>query len=836
MPYRPLISKIRCNNPNLKKSQIRNRNHLIYIGTREGVDLSAPDLEKCYSEDTENLMFNQASSDELYIKYIAERPGSNGLWGNADTSDIKKLGNELSMLTSQGKNIYRGIISLSEPDAIQLGFTEKNAWENYINSVMPDIAKELGIPFSSMKYAAAFHKEKGHPHCHYMLWDTSSKITSAYIHPSVQNRIREFLSGEMFQAERSQEIINKTLKRDLILDLGKEAITPNLSRQLDETKENLSGNFSTEELKKISQKIVALSHSLPDHGRLNYQFLSPDTKNLVDETVDYVLNTYIMKKEYLEYLHTADLISKTYSPSSNHHSRNILTADQDIKKRIANQILKSCKKIISIENDFQQHINTKADSAETNSFIDNASSDKQREPFFDIADTDIDKLNLFWNTEYKTALSLLYEKNQPEEAYTILMQQAKQNNLLAYEVLAKMHAQRLIKNASSAMADHLYSISFKGYQKLLSEKPKSYYYYKIGKLYERGLGTTQNFDKALEYYRNAGEYKYAQFALGNMHLYHKGIEDTPEALTQAAQYFKLAADQHMPYAAYQYARILDKTASSKGESEKYYQDAFNGFIASLSSEASDDFLLYRIGTMYYEGKGTSPDPDMAYEFFCRSKAFGNVNADYALGKTYADCESKYYNPFEAEKCFLSAINKKFKPAYTELGKLYLDEQAPLYDPAKAIQYLELASRHGSSLSMCRLGSVYAQKATPFYDPNKALYWYNQSLSADPDNPYTMHKLGNFYLWSDKEFQNVGLGKQYLLRACELGNEAAMDSLNFYDNIQNQIAVSTAYSLLMRTFSSISSSKNQMSFEEMVIKSHSKENRKIETQKQKEEGR
>lgn len=81
--HSPLISKIRCNHPNKKGSRNANRNHLIYIATREGVDLSP------LSDGT---------------------PVRSGLFGNSDISDVQSAGNSLYQLSAEGIPIFRGII------------------------------------------------------------------------------------------------------------------------------------------------------------------------------------------------------------------------------------------------------------------------------------------------------------------------------------------------------------------------------------------------------------------------------------------------------------------------------------------------------------------------------------------------------------------------------------------------------------------------------------------------------------------------------------------------------------------------------------------------------
>lgn len=133
MPHSPLMSKIRCPHPNRKSTRVRNRNYLMYIATREGVDLTDTSLDKNLAEqalsienlDDENMSTEAANN--IYVKYIAERPRSHGLFGssNVDVTDVKKLSNEMAELSKKGVNIYRGIVSLSGQDAIELGYDKK---------------------------------------------------------------------------------------------------------------------------------------------------------------------------------------------------------------------------------------------------------------------------------------------------------------------------------------------------------------------------------------------------------------------------------------------------------------------------------------------------------------------------------------------------------------------------------------------------------------------------------------------------------------------------------------------------------------------------------------
>lgn len=94
LPHNVLISKIRCGNPNKKSTAIHNKNNFLYIGTREGTDLTP--LEE---ENTEKFEKEMAKPED-YIRYIAKRPHSHGLFGNIPLDDIDNVSKNLYKLIS----------------------------------------------------------------------------------------------------------------------------------------------------------------------------------------------------------------------------------------------------------------------------------------------------------------------------------------------------------------------------------------------------------------------------------------------------------------------------------------------------------------------------------------------------------------------------------------------------------------------------------------------------------------------------------------------------------------------------------------------------------------
>ncbi len=796
MPQAPLISKIRCYNPNKTKSRVCNRNHLIYIGTREGVDLSATES---HIENMDDGKITEQSANDLYARYIAERPLSHGLFGNFDVSDINHVANQLADLTAQGKVIYRGIVSLSEADAMQLGYTQKENWVNFMRATIPDVARVFNIPIDQLRWTAAVHMEQSHPHCHYMFWSEGACVTDPYIHTSKQNQCRELLSKEMFKAEREQELLNKTMQRDLILDLGKDILNDNMDKiTIAKNASQIMGRIDNATLGKYGQALIRLSAKLPEHGRLSYQYLPPETKQAVDCFISDILKQHELSTQYNAFLKTIDNISATYSASPKHAETNRQIADEDLRKRLANATLKCCSKLIREQNIFDHYIDRTIYLSENQPDIssgaftapqDNSPAMYQDsdivsvsfDPDDQIPLADIDSTGMEptidhtlhlpadahhyvykYTDDYKAAMNYIYNKADHDitKAVPLLQKEAIQNNLLACMELGKLYKANLIpgidQEKSLATGDAYYRHAVTGLQSLIANakepstpkesKFQETLYYKLGKLYERGNGTDISAEKAQSCYHAAAHNKYAQYALGSMYLYEKiesfTAENKNELMEKGLAYIKASADQGFAYAAYTYAKNADIVNMSTETQSYYYNAALREFEKMLEDRAEDN-LLYRVGTMYYAGHGTPADPDKAFDYFVKAAEFKNVHAQYALGKTYADPESSHYDLDKAIKYFELSQEQGNTYATYELGKIYLDQDKSHYDAAKGISCLE-AVKEDNVYALTRLGKIYLT-GIPDINPDieKALSYLKNAAEKGYDN--AQYTLGKYYM-------------------------------------------------------------------------------------------
>ena len=313
MPYSPLISKIRVHNPNKKGSSSANRNYVTYIATREGVSLESiknvNDLlhnEKIMDIDLKEDVIHHEANNSEYMEYMARRPKSQGLFGNIDTDNLKEVSSEIAKLTQSGKIIYRGIISLGEQDAEELGFRNIDAWNNYLRRVMPNIAEDLGVSSCNHTWVAAFHAEEKHPHVHYMLWDNNDKVKSPYIHTATQQKIRIMLEKEMFDDvyERSVKMAYKQEWDELnkLRNLERTSILEKTQSLMEDVGyvpgveyEKLPSRASNDYLREIAEETKKLIIELPGHGSFKYDYLPSETKAQLNKIINLGLSSKVCK-------------------------------------------------------------------------------------------------------------------------------------------------------------------------------------------------------------------------------------------------------------------------------------------------------------------------------------------------------------------------------------------------------------------------------------------------------------------------------------------------------------------------------------------------------------
>lgn len=449
----------------------------------------------------------------------------------------------------------------------------------------------------------------------------------------------------------------------------------------------------------------------------------------------------------------------------------------------------------------------------------------------DKSDQAVERLRIDWSKNYKLALDYMYGNEQnksavikkdPEKAFEILSIESKSGNILATYDIGKLYDSQMLKsNDCDTLSQQYYSKFFEDFHKLLSivsmsddkrdNWTKSYLNYRIGKMYEYGLGVTQDYSSAIEHYK-LSENKYAYFALGNIYKYGSGVETD---YAKAFDYYmrSLSSKGGMPFAsyavgqAYELGQGVEKDLTS---AHNFYAEALTG-LEKVFTKNHDDNISYKIGMMYLNGKGTDIDLECAEKYLLLSADSNNYKAQYMLGKLYQSDSKKDLQ--KAEKVLIKgAENAQDKTGLCEysLGKLYLSQER--YD--KAVSYLERSAAKDNYYAAYTLGKLYQEQFNDnalaekhlmhaaehkddvmgtaayrlgklylsFQDKRKALQYFIKA--ADKDNVYGMYAAGKILLDSRKSTE-VSKGIRYLSSAADKDFEPAIYTLGkYYSSFNN----------------------------------------------------
>lgn len=449
----------------------------------------------------------------------------------------------------------------------------------------------------------------------------------------------------------------------------------------------------------------------------------------------------------------------------------------------------------------------------------------------DKSDQAVERLRIDWSKNYKLALDYMYGNEQnksavikkdPEKAFEILSIESKSGNIIATYDIGKLYDSQMLKsNDGDTLSQQYYSKAFEDFHKLLSivsmsddkrdNWTKSYLNYRIGKMYEYGLGVTQDYNSAIEHYK-LSENKYAYFALGNIYKYGSGIETD---YAKAFDYYmrSLSSKGGMPFAsyavgqAYELGQGVEKDLSS---AHNFYAEALKG-LEKVFTKNHDDNISYKIGMMYLNGKGTDIDLECAEKYLLLSADSNNYKAQYMLGKLYQSDNKKDLQ--KAEKVLIKgAENAQDKTGLCEysLGKLYLSQER--YD--KAASYLERSAAKDNYYAAYTLGKLYQEQFNDnalaekhlmhaaehkddvmgiaayrlgklylsFQDKRKALQYFIKA--ADKDNTYGMYAAGKILLDSRKSTE-VSKGIRYISSAADKDFEPAIYTLGkYYSSFNN----------------------------------------------------
>ena len=317
-----------------------------------------------------------------------------------------------------------------------------------------------------------------------------------------------------------------------------------------------------------------------------------------------------------------------------------------------------------------------------------------------------------------------------QKAFEWFERSAKQKNKFAQFSLANLYyyGSGVEKDLSQA---------FLWYQRS-SSQGQPYAAYSIAQMYRYGEYVTKDNDTAQRYYKQAlsGFLKIESDDMANDDLFYKlgqmfnlGL-GTDSDVTKAIEYFRRSAEMNNKNGLFEYGKALltgEHIPQNADSAVKLLEKA-----VKLKNSNAKRFLALE----YISGEHLEQDFEKGIALLTECADSGDVIASYRLGKIYLQGEIMPQNLDKAEKYLLLAEDSE----YTQyaLAKLYLQEEK--YDIQKAVDYFENGADKNHWASY-QLGRIYLFGAKDIErDKEKAIEWFTKS--ANDGNEYAQAMLDN----------------------------------------------------------------------------------------------
>lgn len=458
-----------------------------YIATRDGVELLPSG----------------------YMEYMAQRPRSHGLFGDADRVDLSKAIREVNEYPG---NIWTHIISLKREDAQRLGYDHAPQWRNLLRAHRNDIAAAMHIPPQDFRWYAAFHDEGDHPHVHMMAW--SVKPGQAYLSKDGIQKIKSVLTNDIFQQEMLHTYEQKSKSRDELVQESRRMMKE-LTQQMRE------GICSSPDVEGMMQTLVMQLETAK--GKKKYSYLPAKAKEMVRKIVDQLEQLPVVNRCYQTWWELQQEIEDYYAERSREHPP---LSEQKEFRSILNAVIQEAENV-------RLGVVT---------FEDRGLNDEIEDEELTAAPRTL------WEQVmvYQEAKAVLYDEDaswaEQEEALHTLERLWKEGLTVAAHQLGKCWRDGLGVIPDEEQAERWFQLS--------AEAGNDYSQYALGKL----LQEQGRLQEALPWYEQAASQgnQYADYQLGKIYLTGK---DVPRDVEKAVRHLTASAESGNQYAQYTLGKL-----------------------------------------------------------------------------------------------------------------------------------------------------------------------------------------------------------------------------------------------------------------------------------------
>ena len=222
--------------------------------------------------------------------------------------------------------------------------------------------------------------------------------------------------------------------------------------------------------------------------------------------------------------------------------------------------------------------------------------------------------------------------------------------------------------------------------------------YRLGVMYERGKGVTQDYAEAEKWYRRSADQGYAQAENNLGYLYEIG-KGVPQDYAEAMKWYRKSADQGYGLAQ---ANVGNMYLNGRGvanddvEAVQWYRKG---------AEQGNAAAQFNLGFMYERGRGVAKDEAEAVLWYRKGAEQENTAAQFNLGFMYERGRGVAKDEAEAAGWYRRAAEQGFARAQTNLGVMYRDGRGVSRDQALALQWFRKAAGQGDARAQTILSSI-----------------------------------------------------------------------------------------------------------------------------------
>ena len=389
-------------------------------------------------------LHGDAPQRDVYLKYINECPGSNGLFTDEGVPIV--LSQVQQEMNDHPGNIWTHIISLRREDAERLGYNTPDAWMHLLRSHRNMIAQQMKIAPENFRWYAAFHNEGHHPHVHMMAYSVDPN--EAYLSTKGIETIKSNLAQEIFRQDLLQIYQKQSDLRDELRQESRDRIT--------EIVDAINhGSFDNPQMQMM---LVQLADRLAKaKGKKQYGYLNASTKKLVDSIVAELAGDSRIQELYSLWYEQKEDVLRTYT---NKMPERIPLEQQKEFKAIRNAVVQAALQLQLPQEEL---------------------------PVSDPVPPRVDFVDDGSDVYPKAVESLRAPEVEPDpQAKQFLHDAAIRGSVDAVYGIGKQHLKTEIQKAISMF-------------ELAAEQGNSYAEYQLGKLYCFGQGVPQNLEVGIEW-------------------------------------------------------------------------------------------------------------------------------------------------------------------------------------------------------------------------------------------------------------------------------------------------------------------------------------------------